>query len=162
MNSTHQEALVPLELPDSVRRASLTLKVLAVIYVLGIIFAGIPGAVPTSLLETVAFNVFAAVLAFLFGVVALALDRRRAWAMGTVRLLLALLVVWGAYMFVSLLLAGKFRIPTTMLVAGFALFMPADDWPPLRLSVRGGGALVMVGALLGLQTASPALFGWGG
>jgi hypothetical protein len=130
--------------------------------VLGIIFAGIPGAVPTSLLETVAFNVFAAVLAFLFGVVALALDRRQAWAMGTVRLLLALLVVWGAYMFVSLLLAGKFRIPTTMLVAGFGLLMPADDWPPMRLSVRGGGVLVMVAALLGLQTASPALFGWGG
>src|SRR5688572_25946769 len=145
MNSTNQEGLVPIELPDSVRRASLTLKILAVIYGLGVIFAGLPGAVPTSLLETVAFNLFAAGLAGVFVVVALALDRRQPWAMSMIRPLLALLVVWGAYMFVSLLLAGKFRIPTTMLVAGFALFMPADDWPPLRLSVRGGGALVMVG-----------------
>src|SRR5688572_22063234 len=162
MNSTNQEGLVPIELPDSVRRASLTLKILAVIYVLGIIFAGLPGAVPTSLLETVVFNIFAAALAVVFVVVALALDRRQAWAMSTIRLLLALLVVWGAYMFVSLLLADKVRIPTTMLVAGFGLFMPADDWPPMRLSVRGGAVLVTIAALLGLQTASPALFGWGG
>lgn len=162
MGSTYQHGLASLELPDSVRRASLTLKVLAVIYALGIIFAGLPGAVPTSLLETVAFNLFAAGLAAVFVVVALALDRRQPWALSTIRLLLALLVVWGAFTFVSLLLAGKFRIPTTLLVAGFALFMPADDWPAIRLSVRGGGVLVMVAALLGLQTASPALFGWGG
>lgn len=162
MNTTSQHGLAPLELPDSIRRASLTLKVLAVIYVLGIIFAGLPGIVPTSLFETVAFNLFAAGLAVVFGVVALALDRKQPWALSTVRLLLALLVIYGAYTFVSLLLAGKFRIPTTMLVAGFGLFMPADEWPAMKPSVRGGGVLVLVAALLGLQTATPALFGWGG
>jgi hypothetical protein len=162
MNPTLGGGLAPLELPESVRRASLTLKVLAIIYVLGIIFAGLPGSVPTSLFETVAFNLFAAGLAFVFVVVALALDRKQPWALSTVRPLLALLVVYGAYTFVALLLAGKFRIPTTMLVAGFALFMPADDWPAMRLSIRGGGVLLIVGALCGLQTATPALFGRGG
>jgi hypothetical protein len=159
---THQDGLAQLELSDSVRRASLALKVLAVIYVLGIIFAGLPGSSPTSLLLTVAFNVFALGLAVIFLVVALALDRGRPWAFSIIRPLLALLVVWAAYTFISLLLEGRFRIPTTMLVAGLALFMPADDWPPMRLSARGGGVLVVVAALLGLQTASPALFGWGG
>jgi hypothetical protein len=162
MNQTLGGGLGPLELPESVRRASLTLKVLAVIYVLGTIFAGLPGSIPTSLFETVAFNLFAAGLALLFVLVALALDRKQPWALSTVRLLLALLVVYGAYTFVTLLLAGKFRIPTTMLVAGFAFFMPADDWPAMRPSVRGGGVLLMVAALCGLQTATPALFGWGG
>jgi len=162
MNPSYQRGLAPLELPDSVRRASLTLKVLAVIYVLGIIFAGLPGAVPTSLFETVAFNLFAAALAVLYVLVARALDQGRPWAVSAIRPLLWLLVVWGAYTFVSLLLAGKFRIPTTMLVAGLALFMPADDWPAMRLSVRGGGVFVMVAALCGLQTASPSLLGWGG
>lgn len=162
MSSTDQHDLATPELPDSVRRASLTLKVLAVIYVLGVVFAGLPGSVPTSLLETVAFNLFAVGLAAVFVVVALALDRRQPWAISTVRMLLALLFVWGAYMFVALLLEGKFRIPTTMLVAGFALFMAAGDWPAMKLNVRGGGVIVMVAALCGLQTASPSLFGWGG
>lgn len=162
MNVSSRAGLAPLELPHSVRRASLTLKILAVIYVLGIIFAGLPGSVPTSLLETVAFNVFALGLAVIFLLVALALDRGQQWALGVIRPLLALLVVWAAYTFVVLFLGGKVRIPTTLLVAGVALFMPADDWPGWKLSVRGGGVLVMTAALLGLQTATPPLFGWGG
>ena len=162
MNPTPGGGLAPVELPESVRRASLTLKVLAIIHVLGVIFAGLPGSIPTSLFETVAFNLFAAGLTLLFVVVALALDRKQPWALSSVRLLLALLVIYGAYTFVALLLAGKFRIPTTMLVAGFALFMPANDWPAMRLCLRGGGVLLMVAALCGLQAATPALFGWGG
>jgi hypothetical protein len=40
--------------------------------------------------------------------------------------------------------------------------MPTDGWPQTRLAIRGGAVLVLVAALLGLQTATPALFGWGG
>ena len=130
---------------------------------LGIIFAGLPGSTPTSLLETVAFNIFAAGLAILFAAVALGLDRGQRWALAAVRPLLVLLLVWGAYTFVSLLLEGKVRIPTTLLAAGLALFMPTyDGWPSTKISVRSGGALVVVAALLGLQAATPPLFGWGG
>lgn len=160
MTRAHQDSASEL---DSVRRASLILKVLAGIYLLGVIFAGLPGSAPTSLLETVAFNLFGAGLAIVFLLVALGLDRGQRWALSAVRPLLILLLVWGAYTFLSLLLAGKFRIPTTMLAAGLALFMPSSDgWPVTRLSVRSGGALVVVAALLGLQTATPSLFGWGG
>ena len=162
MSATYQRGAAPLDLPESVRRASLALKVLAIIYVLGSIFAGLPGSVRTSLFETVAFNVFALGLAALFVLMTLALDRGQAWAFGVVRLLLVVLVVWAAYTFVALLLGGKVRIPTTLIVAGIALFLPTSDWPTTRLSIRGGGVLVMVAALLGLQTATPALFGWGG
>lgn len=162
MNATYLSESAPLELPNSIRRASLALKVLAIIYVLGIIFAGLPGSAPVSLFETVAFNVFALGLAAIFLLVALALDRGRPWALRVIRPLLVLLVVWAAYTFVSLLLGGKFRIPTTLLVAGIALFLSTDAWPATRLRIRGGGVLVMVAALLGLQTATPALFGWGG
>jgi hypothetical protein len=162
MNATYRSGPSRLDLPYSIRRASLALKILAVIYVLGIIFAGLPGSVPTSLFETVAFNVFALGLAVIFLVVALALDRAQSWAVGIIRPLLVALVVWAAFTFVSLLLAGKVRIPTTLIVAGIALFLPADGWPQIRLSLRGGCVLVMVAALLGLQTATPALFGWGG
>jgi hypothetical protein len=162
MNATYQAGPIPVEPPTSVKRASLALKALAVIYVVGTVFAGLPGSTPTSLLETVAFNVFALGLAVIFMLFALALDRARPWALAVVRPLLALLVVGAAYTFVALLLAGKVRIPTTLIVAGIALFLPADGWPPIRLSLRGGGLLLMVAALLGLQTATPALFGWGG
>lgn len=150
------------DLPDSIKRASLTLKILAGIYAAGVIFAGLPGSSPASLLETVTFNVLAAGLAAVFVVVALALDRGRPWALSAIRALLALLVAWGAFMFVALLIEGKFRIPTTMLAAGLALFLPTDSWPATRLSGRGGGVVAIAAALLALQTANPTLFGWGG
>jgi hypothetical protein len=160
--TTHHDGLAPIELPQNVVRTSLALKALAVIYVLGIIFAGVPGSAPTSLFETVMFNVFALGLATIFLLVALALDRGQRWALGVARPLLVLLVIWAGYTFVTLLLASKIRIPTTLIVAAVALFMFTDGWPQTRLGLRGGAVLVMVAALLGLQTATPALFGWGG
>lgn len=149
-------------LPDGIGRASLTLKILAGIYAVGVFFATIAGSAPTPLLETVAFNVASAALAVLYLLVARALDQGRPWAVSAIRPLLILLVVWGAYAFLSALVAGAFRVPITMLAAGLALLLPAERWPAVRLSARGGGVLVAVAALSALQLFIQPLFGWGG
>jgi len=162
MIPAHQVGPAEPLLTDGIRRASLTLKILAGIYALGIIFATIPGSAPVSLLESVAFNVGSAALAVLYALVARALDQGRPWAVSAIRPLLWLLVVWGAYTFVSALVAGTFRIPITMLAAGLALLLPAERWPVARLGGRGGSVLVAVAALCALELASQPLFGWGG
>jgi hypothetical protein len=149
-------------LPDSVKYTSLALKVLAGIYLVGVMFAVFPGSVPTSLLETVAFNVWAAGLAVILVLFALALDRERPWALATYRALLVLLFVWGTYTFLSLLVGGVFRIPTTTVVTGLVLFLPNDGWTALRLTGRGVVVLALVAALCLLQTATRPIFGWGG
>jgi hypothetical protein len=162
MSQVRQGDLDVLDLPLSVRRASLALKVLAGLYAAGIVFASLPGSAPASLLDIVAFNVANGGFALLFVVVALSLDRGKGWAAGIIRPLLALLVVWGAYTLLTQVAAGLFRIPTTMIIAGVALFMPADGWPATRLTVRGAIVLVLVAALCVHQTVSRALWGWGG
>ena len=131
-------------------------------YAAGIIFAGIPGAVPASLLEIVAVNAINLGLALLFVLVALALDRGHAWAAWIIRPLLALLLVYGAYVFVTQLMGGLTRIPTTMIAAGIALLLPATEWAPTRLTAKGGVVLVLVAALCVVQTVSRPVFGWGG
>jgi len=143
-------------------RASLALKILAGVNAAGIILAAFPGTIPTSALQAFAFHLASAALAILYVVVAWALDRRQHWAVSAIRPLLLLLLVWGAYTFVSTLAAGAFRIPFTTLAASWALFGPADRRPLPRLSGRGGAVLVASAALIALVQAGQPVFGWGG
>jgi hypothetical protein len=161
---TNPSEATPSELAhyDGVRRASLTLKILAALYAAGIILAGLPGSAPASLLEIVAVNAINLGLALLFVLVALALDRGQRWAAWIIRPLLALLVVYGAYVLITQLMAGLTRIPITMIAAGIALLLPTNEWPPTRLTVKGGVVLVLVAALCVAQIVSRPVFGWGG
>jgi hypothetical protein len=143
-------------------RASLALKILAGVNLAGIILATIPGAIPTSELQAAAFHVASGALAVLYIVVARALDRRQHWAVSAIRPLLLLLLVWGAYTFVTALAAGALRIPWTTLAAGWALFGPADRRPLPRLRGRGSAVLVAGAALIAMVLAGPPVFGWGG
>jgi hypothetical protein len=143
-------------------RASLALKILAGVNAAGIILAMFPGTIPTSALQAYAFHVAAGALAVLYVVVAWALDRRQHWAVAAIRPLLLLLLVWGAYTFVTALAAGAFRIPFTTLAASWALFGPADRRPLPTLSGRGGAVLVASAALIAMVLAGQPVFGWGG
>lgn len=143
-------------------RASLALKILAGVNAAGIILAIIPGTIPSSELQAVAFHVASGALAVLYVVVAWALDRRQHWAVSAIRPLLLLLLVWGAYTFVSALAVGALRIPFTAFAASWALFGPADRKPLPKLSGRGGAVLVASAALIAMMLAGPPVFGWGG
>lgn len=143
-------------------RASLALKILAGVNGAGIILAMIPGTIPSSELQTVAFHVASGALAVLYVVVAWALDRRQQWAASAIRPLLLLLMVWGAYTFVTALAGGALRIPFTTLAASWALFAPADRGSLPRLSGRGAAVLVASAALIAMVLAGPPVFGWGG
>ena len=143
-------------------RASLALKVLAGINAFGIILAMIPGTIPSSELQAVAFHVASGALAVLYVVIAWALDRRQHWAVSAIRPLLLLLLVWGAYTFVTALAAGGFRIPFTTLAASWALFGPADRRPLPRLSGRGVAVLVASTTLVATVLVGQPVFGWGG
>lgn len=143
-------------------RASLALKILAGVNAAGIILAMIPGTIPSSELQAVAFHVASGALAVLYVVVAWALDRRQHWAVSAIRPLLLLLLVWGAYTFVTALAVGALRIPFTALATSWALFGPADHRPLPGLSVRGAGVLVASAALIVMVLAGPPVFGWGG
>ena len=143
-------------------RASLALKILAGINAAGIILAMFPGTVPTSTLQNVGFHVASGALAVLYVVVARALDARRTWAISTIRPLLLLLLVWGAYTFLTAVAAAAVRIPFTALAASWALFGSADRRPLPRLGGRGGAVLVTSAALIAMVLASQRVFGWGG
>ena len=143
-------------------RTSLALKILAGVNAFGIILALIPGKIPSSELQTVAFHVASGALAVLYVAVARALDRRQHWAVSAIRPLLGLLLVWGAYTFVTAVAAGELRIPFTALATGWALFGSADRRPLPRFRVRGTAVLVASAALIAMVLAGPPVFGWGG
>jgi hypothetical protein len=143
-------------------RASLALKILAGVNVAGIILALFPGTIPTSALQAFAFHVANGAIAVVYVAVAFALDRRQHWAVSAIRPLLLLLLVWGAYTFLTALAVGAVRIPYTTLAASWALFGPADRRPIPKLSGRGGAILVASAALIAMVLVGQPVFGWGG
>jgi hypothetical protein len=143
-------------------RASLALKVLAGINAAGILLATIPASIPGSALQAFAFNVASGALAVLYVIVARALDRRQQWAVWAIRPLLVVLLVWGAYTFVSAIAASAIRIPFTTLAAGWALLGSADRRPLPRFTGRGGAVLAAGIAFIATVLAGPPMFGWGG
>jgi hypothetical protein len=143
-------------------RASLALKILAGVNAAGIILAMIPGAIPVSELQTVAFHVASGALAVLYVVIARALDRRQQWAVSAIRPLLVVLLVWGAYTLVAAFASGALRIPFTALASGWALFGSVDRRPLPGFSGSGAATILASVALIGMVLTSPPLFGWGG
>jgi hypothetical protein len=158
------------EPPDSTSlegRASLGLKVLAILNGFGVVLAFFPPAVPVARLWTVSFNVASALLVVLFLVEARGLDRWRAWAVAIVRPLLLLIAVAGAYQFVVAILDGRTRIPFDVVIAVWALLGRPEADPPIsdKLPTRrrlGLGLLGGAAAMSAVMLFSQPLFDWGG
>jgi hypothetical protein len=149
--------------PDSLEaRASMVLKVLALINVAGVVVALFPTKLPQSLFQAVAFNLAACALAAVEIVTARALDRRRPWAVAVVRPLLVLLIAAGIGSMLLGVAEGRIRVPFESVLAIWALLASAD----VTLVRRAGGrSLGLVGAVLVLTASmlfGQPLFGWGG
>ena len=143
-------------------RASLGLKILAVVNGFSVVLAFFPPAVPAARLVTLAFNVASALLVVLFVVEARGLDRLRPWAVAAVRPVLVVIGLAGAYLFVVTTLDGRIRVPFDAAIAIWALLAAPQVTPRPRLEGRSfamlGGAAVLSLAML---SAHP-LFDWGG
>jgi hypothetical protein len=144
------------------QRASLALKILAVLNAGGILLATIPASTGGAVLQAVVFNAASGGLALLYVVVARALDRGQQWAISTIRPLLLLLVAWGALACLSAFIGGALRIPLPLLAAGLVLLVSADRRPRARISARGGAVMVATVALIVTELVSEPLFSWGG
>lgn len=143
-------------------RASLALKVVAVLNAGGILLATIPSSAEASALQGVVFNAASGGLAILYVVVARGLDGGRHWAVSIIRPLLLLMAAWGAFTFTSALVGGALRVPLPLLAAGAVLLFSADRWKLTRLSAMGGGVMVLAAALIAMELVSEPLFSWGG
>lgn len=143
-------------------RASLALKVLGGLGLIGVVLAMFPPATPVATLYIVMFNVGAAALAVICLGVAFGLDRRRPWAVASVRPLLVVVLASGIYTFAVWLSDGRIRIPFDVAVAIWALLGPTDVKPIARQEAR---SLSLVGAALVVSAVmmfGNQLFGWGG
>jgi hypothetical protein len=143
-------------------RASVALKILALINLGGVVLALFPPDVPVATLQALAFNLAACALAAIELVEARALDRRRPWAVAAVRPLLLLLFGMGIASLLLGLQDGWIRLPYESVIAAWALLGAADTTLTPRTSGRalaltGAALLVMVSMLVG-----EPVFGWGG
>jgi len=152
----------PLQADSLEARASIVLKVLAIINVAGMVLAMFPPDLPASVLHALAFNLAAGGLAALQIVEARGLDHRRPWAVGALRPLLVLLVAAG---FAAMLVGmgeGRIRLPYESVLAVWALLGTADltlvrHAGSRSLALVGGALLLVVSMLFG-----EPVFGWGG
>ena len=143
-------------------RASLGLKALAALNGFGVILAFFPPPVPPARLLGVTFNVASLLLVILMLVEARGLDRLRPWAVAAVRPFLVVLGLAGAYVFLTAVLDGRFRLPLDVGVAIWALLGAPHVTPRPRLEAR---SLAVVGSAVGLSAVmlfSQPLFDWGG
>ena len=170
---------VEAEPPDSSSlegRASLGLKVLAILNGFGVVLAFFPPAVPVARLWTVSFNIASALLVVLLVLEARGLDRWRAWAMAIARPLLLLIALAGAYQFVVAILDGRMRVPFDVAIAVWALLAKPESDPPVsepavpssassrRPGLRRSGLALLGGAVAmsAVMLFSKPLFDWGG
>ena len=155
-------------------RASLGLKALAALNGFGVILAFFPPPVPPARLLTVVFNVASLLLVVLMLVEARGLDRLRPWAIAAVRPFLVVIGAAGAYVFITTVLDGRFRLPLDVGVAIWALLgarhVAAEAKPNAspaewsRSSMRPR-SLALVTSSIGLSAVtlfSQPLFAWGG
>jgi hypothetical protein len=149
--------------PDSLEaRASIALKVLALINVAGAVLAVFPPELPASLLHAVTFNVAALALAGLQVLEARGLDRRRPWAVAAVRPLLLVLVAYGVVAMLVGVGEGRIRVPFESVAAIWALLGAWDGTLGRRADGRSlalVGSVVLLGALM---LFGRPVFGWGG
>ena len=143
-------------------RASIALKVLAFINVAGIVLAMFPPPLPGSLLQGLAFNLAAALLASLEIVAARALDRRRPWAVGAVRPMLVVLIAEGIGAMLIGIDAGRIRIPFEALIAIWALLAGRDGTLSRHADRRSVSLAVTSVVVVGSMLVGKPVFGWGG
>ena len=143
-------------------RASLALKAIAGLGLAGVVLALFPGLVPEATLLVVAFNGGALAMAVIYIVVAVALDRRRAWANASLRPLLVLIAGAGLYIVVAAFASGKIRIPFDIALAIWAWRGAPDRRPIPDRQPRGAWMLGGITAALIVTLAARPLFGWGG
>lgn len=143
-------------------RGSIALKVLAFLDMGAVVLALFPGPVELSNLLVVSFQLAETAMAAIFVAVALALDRRRPWAVAAVRPLLIVVAVAGAWSLIATLAEGKIKVPFDVVLAGWALLGPANERPIPRPARRSAA---VVGGTIALATAvvfAPQVFDWGG
>lgn len=143
-------------------RASIALKVLAIINVAGMVLALFPPPLPQSLLKTLTFNLAAGALAALELVVARALDRRRPWAVAIVRPLFVVLIATGVGAMLVGARAGVIRLPFETLFAIWVLLGARDVTLAGHADRRGVLLVACTVLLIVSMLASQPLFGWGG
>lgn len=154
--------IAPLHSGSLEARASLALKILAAINVAGVVLAQFPPPVPQSLLRAVTFNLAAAALAALEIAVARALDRRRPWAVATVRPLLVVLIGAGLGAMLVGAQTGVIRLPFEALLAAWVLLGARDATLAGRADPRGVSLVATAALLIVSMLVSQPLFGWGG
>lgn len=143
-------------------RASLALKIVGVLALVGVMLAMFPPAKPVATLLIVMFNVASAALAVICLGVARGLDRRRSWAVAAVRPLLVVVLASGVYTFVTWPGEGRIRVPIDVALATWALLGPADSKPIARQESRSILSVAAAVALSAVMAFSNQLFGWGG
>jgi hypothetical protein len=143
-------------------RASIVLKILAVINLAGVVLAEFPPLLPQSQLHTLTFNVAACALAAIEIVEARGLDRRRPWAVAVVRLLLVLLLASGVGAMVVGFEDGHIRVPFEAAFAIWAMLAAADVTLVGRTDRRSLSLVAMTILLVASQVFGQPLFGWGG
>ena len=146
-------------------RASLALKVLAGIKLLGVVFSTFRPDVPVPLLHVVAFNIAALALATVYVVEARGLDKRRPWARGAVRPMLGIIAAVSLYGFAASVASeadGLLRLPFDAVLVVWA-WLRGPEPPALpRPNLRGAAVVFAALPLYGAILFGGGLFAWGG
>ncbi|MBI2780371.1 MAG: hypothetical protein HYX55_01075 [Chloroflexi bacterium] len=143
-------------------RASIGLKILAVMNIGGVVLAMFPGVAQVSTLFVVTFNTAGGLLAVVYLAGAFGLDRRRPWAIAAVRPLLGVIAVAGTLQVLAWFTDGRIRIPFDVAIAGWAFLGPANARPIAGQQARSIAAVGTSAALAAVMVFGPQLFGWGG
>ena len=143
-------------------RASLALKILAVLGVFSVVLAMFPGVIPVSTLHTVMVTGAAAALAAVCVAEAIGLDHRRPWAVAAVRPLLILLAASGLLWSLVAFGEGRIRIPFEVGLSIWAWLGAPDATPIASQDRRSVATIGAATALIALMSFGQPLFGWGG
>ncbi len=158
---TEPEILGPL--PGSFEaRASLGLKVLAVLNAAAVVISLFPPPYPLSWLQAATFNTVSGVLAIIYAIEAVALDRRRPWAYAAARPLMAVVAVAGLATLGLAVADGRARVPLDVVAAGWAWLGGRDPRGANRADRRTTGLLGAAVLLLVVPLTGSSVFGWGG
>ena len=144
-------------------RAMLAFRLLAAIYVAGIVLALFPEPNAVSLLQIIAFNTAALILAIVYLVVARGLRWLRPWAVATARPLLVLVIVEDVAGFLLTFAEGRVRgLPVGAAIATWALLGPAGVRPIPRPQLRSTLSVAVALPMLATLVFATQVFGWGG
>jgi hypothetical protein len=142
-------------------RASLWLKLVAVLDVFALALATVGGRLEAAL-QTFSWGVATAGIVLICIAVALGLDRGRPWASAAVRPLLALLALLGLGAMVVAINEGSFRVPFEIIPAIWAGLSPPDRSPTPRQDARSLALVAGTVGLAGVVLFGRQVFDWGG